>query len=105
LIVEKKGKSMTEHELEILQLKLKIHSLKTVMAWMLDCYAIASPESKRDVLAALQGMRNTSYQVSPKLQTPAESDLVAGEFQDAMEETLGFFEDHINRKFAPTNRR
>ncbi len=89
---------MTEHELEILKLNVRIQALEVLVRMLYSGLANSSPSAAQVLLEKLSSLRQEHAKIVLKVHSPEISDLVAGEYQEALDNLLKFIEDGIKKK-------
>ena len=81
---------MTEKELEIVRLKAKILALETVLSTLFSALGRTFPSFSQSFRETGNAMKEEYSMLAVKGYPPELSDLLAGEYQEALDELLKF---------------
>ena len=88
---------MTEQELEILRLKMQIHALQVLVTMLYTSLAQSSPNAPQDLREKFASLRSDHDQIVVKGLKPGYSDLIAGEYQEALDDLLKLIESKLKK--------
>lgn len=86
---------MTEGELEILRLKLKIEALQVLIRMLYIGWANISPAGAQTLRDQFARLREEHGKIALPGTTPEISDLISAEYQEALDDVLAFIESGI----------
>ena len=90
---ETKGDEMTPEELANIRLNARVEILTTMMRGLYVALAHTAPSVADSMRETFSKLRTSSLQMTLNDTHPAMSDLLAGEYQEVLNEILTFFED------------
>jgi hypothetical protein len=88
---------MTEGELETLRLKMRIEVLQQLLRGLYTGMANSSPSVARIVREQFSALRQEHAKIVIPGVRPEYSDLIAGEYQEALEDALSHIESGIRK--------
>jgi len=88
---------MTESELEILRLKVGMEAMRVLIRMLYTGLAGISPNAPTIIREKFEGLRKEHAKVAIPGIDPAMSDLVAAEYQEALDDLLGFIESGLKK--------
>ncbi len=86
---------MTPQTLEIVRLKAQIHALQVLVRTLFVGLGMQSPTAAAGVRQHFEALRAQHAQITLDHVDPAESDMVAAEFQEAIDDLLRFIEQGL----------
>lgn len=86
---------MTEAELEIVRLKLKIEALLVLIGGIYTGLANSSPTASQAILGQFEKLRQDHAKIALPNYSPEYSDMLAGEYQEALEGFLKVIESGL----------
>lgn len=83
---------MTEQELEVIRVNLRIEVLKILVGGLYTALAKQSPSAAQALLTKFAEIRQDHSKIALKGLVPEYSNLIAAEYQEALDEMLGSIE-------------
>lgn len=80
--------AMTEHELEILRLKASLEVHLTLLRGLYTALANTSPAAAKGFRGQFEALRKAHQKIAIQGVAPEYSELLAGEYQDALDDAL-----------------
>ena len=88
---------MTKDQLEILKLKSQIQALQVVLSMICAALGRTFPSFSESLQETGNQLRESHSKIALKGYPPELSDLIAGEYQEALDDILNFIEDGIKK--------
>ena len=88
---------MTEEELEILRLRMQIHALQVLVTMLYTSLAQSSPTAPQDLRDQFASLRSNHERIALTGLKPGYSDLIAGEYQEALDDLLKLIESKLKK--------
>lgn len=88
---------MTEQELELLRLKLRIEALQVLVRGIYIGLAALSPDAPQALRVKFEALRRETSLIVLKQYPPEYSDMISGEYQTAINDLLSFIEQGLDK--------
>ena len=88
---------MTESDLEILRLKAGMEAMRVLIMMLYTGLAGISPNAATIILEKFSALRKEHRKIALQGIDPALSDLVAAEYQEALDDLLSFIESGLKK--------
>lgn len=92
---------MTEQELDLLRLKLRLQALEVLVRGLYVALASLSPSAPQALRVKFEALRKETALVAVKGYPPEYSDMIAAEYQTATDDLLSFIEKGFDRIKRP----
>lgn len=89
---------MTNNELEIVKLRSQILALETILSMLCSALGRSFPSFSQSFHETGKLLKEEHSKVLLKGYSPEMSDLLAGEYQDALDSLLKYIENNSNKK-------
>jgi 3-oxoacyl-(acyl-carrier-protein) synthase len=87
---------MTPDELEVLRLRMQFEALRVLIRGMFVSMSKASPSAAQALREKFAALRSEHAQIVIKGASAEYSDLIAAEYQSALDDLLAFIESGVN---------
>ncbi|MGO9263441.1 MAG: hypothetical protein ACLQBA_00910 [Candidatus Binataceae bacterium] len=88
---------MTPAELEILRFRVQLEALRVLVRGLYTGIANSSPTAPAILRERFAALRNEHGKIALKGTTPEQSDLIAAEYQEALDDLLQFIEGGLRK--------